>query len=162
MLTPTISAARLDSRKVLLWILACLIALQGLSVNYLVAKGPAHIHRDASWIRVFEDVRRVGPSSFATRPLAEVWFGHHHGGALRHHHAPSDSSVVFMDAERIADATAEDSGVSLDIAVAAFVAVMMLTSVWAPKSLSHRRASYATWQPSFVTARLIERPPQRA
>ena len=162
MLTPTISSPRLDSRQVLLWLLACLIALQGLSVNYLVAKGSAHIHRDTSSTHVFEDVRRVGPSSFAPQPLSEGWFGHHHERTLRHHHAASDASVVFVDADRIADVAAEDSGVALDIAVTAFVAVMMLVSIWAPRSLSHRCASYATWQPSFVTARLVERPPQRA
>lgn len=162
MLPPTIAAVRLDSRRAILWLLACLIALQGMSVNYLVAKGPAHIHRDTSLTLVLEDVRRVGSSPFVLRPAAESWFGHHHGAALRHHHAASDSSIVLMEADRIADATAEDSSVALDIAAAAFVAVMMPASMWTPSSLSHRRASSPTWQPSFETARLIERPPQRA
>ncbi len=145
-----------------MWLLACLIALQGLSVNYWVAKGPAHIHRDTRVTLVLEDVRRVGSSLFAARPLAESWLGHHHGTALRHHHAASDSSMVLMEVDRIADAASEDSGVALEIAVAAFIAVVMLSFTWTPSSLSHRRESYATWQPSFETARLIERPPQRA
>ncbi|MDQ6683872.1 MAG: hypothetical protein M3Z16_01980 [Pseudomonadota bacterium] len=135
-----------------------LVAVQGVSVSYFAARGPAHTHREVPRIAVLEDVRRVGPSATQGHSFQE-WPGHSHQTSWRHHHPSADPSVV-LDPDNAAFAATEDGTLAHDLAIAAFVAVLVLAFRWTPAVLSQQRAVRASWQPSFVTARLLERPPQ--
>ncbi len=153
-------AARLLSRHAVGWLLIVLVALQGINVSFSGAQGPSHVHREVTRPLVLEDVRRAGPPT-SRGELFGGWRGHSHGASLRHHHSSADPTVV-VEAADAALAAAEEISLAHDLAVAAFVAVLMLAFWWAPAALSQQRALRTLWQPSFVTARLLERPPQPA
>ena len=148
------------SRRALVWLLVGFLTLQGISVSFSAARGPAHVHSKPTSILVLEDVRRGGHFT-AESLLVHEWWGHSHQTPLRHHHASTDRTVVLEPTNAAVSAT-EDGVLSLDFAVAAYVAVLMLAFMWAPAELSQQRALHILWQPSFATARLLERPPQAA
>ena len=148
--------------RVLMAVMATLLALQAVSVSVSMARGPSHFHRDSRTSIVLSDFRRDDLRSMAAGEAQAAWSGHHHGIAtlLRHHHAATDTSVAWVDADRLSEAAAEDAGLGLDLALAAFVAVVMSTLTWAGPAVSHRRAAHAPWQPLTVVPRRIDRPPQ--
>ncbi len=148
------------SRKVLVWLLVGFLTLQSISVSFLIAQGPAHVHLKAAPILMLEDGRRGGHFT-SQNSLSQEWWGHSHQASLRHHHSLADPTVVF-EPDDAALTAAEEGTLAHDLAIAAFVAVLMLALLWAPANLSQQRALRTLWQPSFVTARLLERPPQPA
>ena len=143
-----------------MWLLVSFLALQSISVNFSLARGPAHVHSKPAPLLVLEDVRRS--AHFAPeKSLSQAWLGHSHRIAERHHHSLTDPTVV-LDPDDAALTAAEEGTLAHDLAIAAFVAILMLTFWWAPANLSQQRALRILWQPSFVTARLLDRPPQAA
>ena len=47
---------RLLFRATVLWLLIAVVALQGISVSFSAARGPAHVHRESVRVLVLEDV----------------------------------------------------------------------------------------------------------
>lgn len=148
------------SRKAVVWLLVGFLTLQGLSVSVSMAQGAAHVHLRPASILVLEDVRRPGHFT-PENSLQKEWWGHSHQTSLRHHHSLTDPTVV-LDPDGAALTAADEGALTHDLAIAAFVAVLMLAFWWAPAHFSQQRALRTFWQPSFVTARLLERPPQPA
>ena len=154
--------ARALARRLVLVAAATVIGLQAVSMSVSMSRGPAHFHRASQALLVLSDFRR-DDLPLAAAPSANIESSSHHHGAgtpRRHHHAPADPSVVRLAADRLADAAAEDGVPGLDLALAAFVAVVMTSMPWADPAVSHRRAAHAPWQPSTAVAGRIERPPQ--
>jgi len=160
MLFPSALVSGLLSRKVLVWLLVGFLTLQGISVSFSMAQGPAHVHLKPASILVLEDVRRAGHFT-PENSLSHEWWGHSHQTSLRHRHSLTDPTVVLRpDGDALT--AAEEGALAHDLTIAAFVAVLMLALWWAPANFSQQRALRTLWQPSFVTARLLERPPQPA
>ena len=166
-------AARAAQRRslwlsALMSLLTAVLLLQGLGVGMASARGPGHVHRGAfaqaaaapaSRALLLVDVRRgAAPSARQVRPL--TWFVHHHGDEQRHHHAAGDASVVFTDAA--ADAAMHDDSLALDLAVAAFLALLVSMALWQPATGRQRHTALARWWPSSGASRRLERPPQAA
>ncbi len=148
------------SRRALVWLLVGFLTLQGISVSFSMAQGQAHVHLKPVSILVLEDGRRAGHLT-SENTLSHEWWGHSHQTSLRHHHSLTDPTVV-LEPDGAALTAADEGALTHDLAISAFVAVLMLAFWWAPANLSQQRAQRNLWQPSFVTARLLERPPQAA
>jgi hypothetical protein len=95
-------------RSVLLYILACLVGIQGMAVGALAAKGPAHTHgATAAANFVLYDFRRAGSMRrAASEKHFAIVIGHFHqvDAPMRHHHTRHDVTVVRSGAEMQPDA----------------------------------------------------------
>jgi hypothetical protein len=156
-----LSASPSSIRRMLMWLVAGVLALQGLSVGISNARGAARTHREARSALVLSDFRRDGNAAERQAPAEEGWLGHHHGTA-RHFHAATDGTVLLSAPDAALDTAAQDNGHALDLAAAAFIAVVAALLLWSASGVSHRRASHAPWQPSTGAVRRLERPPQSA
>ena len=150
----------MSSRRVLVCVLAFVVALQGLGVGMSKAEGRSHTHLEPARILVLDDVRRSHHRTGVDSRVS-LWLGHSHQVASRHHHAVADPTVI-VEALSAADVAADDGVLSLDLVVAAFIAVLMLAFCWTPAQHSQGRARRALWQPSFAMVRLLDRPPRFA
>ena len=150
----------MSSRRVLVCVLVFVLGLHGLGVGMSKAQGRSHIHLEPARILVLDDVRRSHHRTGVDSRVS-LWLGHSHQVASRHHHAAADPTVI-VEALSAADVAADDGALSLDLVVAAFIAVLMLAFCWTPAQHSQGRARRALWQPSFAMVRLLDRPPRFA
>jgi len=153
---PVFAAAR---RRAIVWLLVCLVLIQGMAAGVLTTLGPAHTHKVASRVVVLEDFRRA-PSGAISHDLHVLTaIGHfHRPGADRHYHARSDHSVVLTDAG--SPLTDDNDGAISP--VIAFVAPLPAELTWRARHSSVAATAPLAWVPVTDDPEALYRPPQRS
>ena len=142
--------------------ISAVLMVQAVNTCVLMARGPAHFHVGPASSLALSDFRRVDQPLTTVGSAGEVRSAHHHDAAApqRHHHPLADFSVMRIEADRFADAAAEDGALALDLALFAFMAVAISTPAWARSDVTHRRPLRELWLSLTFVPRLIDRPPR--
>lgn len=153
-------AKRTPLRLMLIWLLAFVLPVQGMSVGVAAARGPAHLHRSIDATLVLTDFRRMPTHAQAPSPALKSWFDHAHAGATpqRHHHARGDASVV-----RTADDSASvaiEEGASAASSVAAFLALLPALPAWHAQAGTQGLTALPPAPSSTRYPARLERPPR--
>ena len=146
----------------IVWVLACLLPLQGTAAGVITVIGPAHTHKTVPAAHlVLTDFRRLPLRAIAPPTHVATAFGHFHGAdtPLRHHHPRSDASVV-----RIGDAGlqpgADADELSISPTLAAFVALLPSPARWPAAALPHAFTVPVAWPSLTDDPEPLERPPR--
>ena len=150
-------------RLVPMWLLAVVLALQGMTVGIFSALGPSHIHKAAQSILVLQDVRHWKPSPVRKSALSAL-LGHSHGSASaqRHHHAFDDLSVINLDVDSAANGSGVDEGLSAGALLASFWPLSSHFVTWQPLHGSNALAARPFWTSTSVVVMPHDRPPKSA
>ncbi len=148
---------RSASGRALLAFFAVVVMWQGLSVGVVAVRGPAHTHGAP----VLQDFRR-GPVAVTESVARPGPFVHSHDIAMRHHHGAADPTVVLDAGEHAADAAADEASLTLELAIAAFVALVVTFALGVFNRSTLARAMRAGWTWSVGFNARLERPPQAA
>lgn len=143
-------AGALARRRIVVWLLALVLPLQGLAATLVQVRGPAHVHARSEARTVLVDFRR--PPS-----LAHV----HAHGVAHHHHGADDASVTFVDGDRFGDAQPHDAGTAGD-AAGAFLPLPAEAVRWLGAAIGHLRRAGPAWTPTTTDPTRLERPPRSA
>jgi hypothetical protein len=149
------------SRRLIVWLLACLVPLQAMVVGVIAAAGPAHTHVPAAAARlVLDDFRRAPVRHVATEAHVATAFGHFHSAASaeRHHHSPDDGTVVVDNADLLQAADADDMSASPSLGL--FVGLISAPPGWLGAETSAVPAAHARWTPQTHHPAFPERPPR--
>lgn len=143
-----------------MWLIACLLPLQGMASGLLAVLGPQHVHKTDRTVRVLDDVRRMPIAAPAWR-LPVAGFGHAHSLAdshdtlQRHQHRLDDTSVVKVGEPSAADG--DDAGIGPTLG--AFVALLGQAPAWLPPIGRDAFTASPGWVPVTHQPLLLERPP---
>lgn len=155
-------------RRLVLWLLACVLPLQGMTAAAFTMLGPAHTHVAApAPIRLVDFRRQVHGSAQDGHAHTHVAtaLGHVHASpeAQRHWHAQGDpSQLVEPDDAAALQRLNSDDGRSLSASLATVLAWVPADVAWPTGTVSAQRASSALWAPSHGAVERLERPPRRA
>jgi hypothetical protein len=153
-------------RRLGLWLLACLIPLQGMAAAVVTTIGTQHSHKVVVEEKLeLSDFRR-GVSNLAPRAAqahAALGLGHFHAAdkPLRHFHPRSDTSVVRVDGGGF-EGAADGDDLSISPAIGAFVAILPCAAAWPAPSSRSALASHDPWRPRTHEPTPFERPPRAA
>ena len=158
---PSFAAA--PARWLVVWLVACLLPVQGMTSGLLAVLGPQHLHRAGHEARVLDDFRRMPVDALARRTQAAGGMTrmHSHDGWQRHHHRHDDASVV--KAGGMADTVAGDADdAGFSPALGAFVALLGAAHAWLPPASAEAFVSGPGWPLLTHLPSPLERPPRSA
>ena len=145
-----------------MWLLACLVAMQGTVAGAITVLGPAHFHRAASNASLLlNDFRRV-PLQIAPRAThSATAFGHFHGAdtPLRHFHPRTDVSVVPIGDGGVQEPSDADE-MSISPTLSVFVALLPTALAWLAPAARNALASRDPWPSLTHDPEPLERPPR--
>ncbi len=157
-------AASTLKHRALLWVLACLIPLQGMAASVLATLGPAHVHRAANLAPPeLEDFRRAPLHPALRLTHVDSMFGHFHSDAapLRHHHAGRDATVVLVGDDAAQQVAGADES-NLSPALGALVTMIPSVVAWLAPAPTSVRACGDAWASLTNDPEPFERPPRPA
>ncbi|MEO5883221.1 MAG: hypothetical protein ABIQ06_12460 [Caldimonas sp.] len=149
--------------RTLVWLLACLLPLQGLAAGAIAVAGPTHTHLPALSTRiVLDDFRRAPVRHFGGERHVASTLGHFHDSdpAERHHHAADDPTVVIDATDLLQTGDADDSGFSPSLAV--FVGLVSELPTWSSAAAPAPPNAHPRWSPQTHHPAFPERPPRGA
>jgi hypothetical protein len=158
-------------RLLVLWLLAGVLPLQGMTAAAFTMLGPAHTHEAATQAQPLRlvDFRRhvagIAPHSHALEHAAmheTATSGHAHASAApqRHWHAHDDAQVLDPDDASALQRLDNDDGHGLSASLATVLAWVPSHPAWAAQAASAQRACAALWAPSCGAIERLERPPR--
>jgi hypothetical protein len=153
MLSPTLHRA-------LVWLLALLLPMQGVTAAALMAMGPLHVHKHVESAPAHAHARQRASALEPRTAHILAAFGHVHASAAaeRHHHPHADASVVH--AAEHAGPDRDDNRVSPSLA--SFVALVSQNAEPLPAGGAQPLVEPPAWFALTRYPKGIERPPRRS
>lgn len=150
------------ARRLLCWLLALVVSMQGVAAGMAAVEGPMHAHRWADRSSLLEDFRRHLPEDGAQRGGLRSWLGHlhEHASPQRHHHSPGDASVLRTGDDALPDSINVDGGTGGSGTLASFLALIPTPHAWHDQRVAQSVAAGSLWAATIGFRGRLERPPR--